>query len=62
MKKKKKQKYKEWRMDTLRADDFNQMRLMAKQLQKLRKEDKFLGPHGKKSHTNRTAAQKDKAN
>lgn len=49
-------------MDTLRADDFNQMRLMAKQLQKLRKEDKFLGPHGKKSHTNRTAAQKDKAN
>lgn len=61
LKKKKKQKYKEWRMDTLRADDFNQMRLMAKELAKLRKEDKYLGGYGKKSQTSRQATQKEKA-
>lgn len=39
-KSKKKNKYKEWRLDTLRNEDFNQMRLMTKQLQKLRNEEK----------------------
>lgn len=36
-KNKKQQKYKEWRMDTLRVDDLTQMRLMAKELSKMRK-------------------------
>lgn len=40
LKKKKKSKYKEWRMDTLRNDDFNQMKLLVKELSKLRKEEK----------------------
>lgn len=42
-KNKKQQKYKEWRMDTLRVDDMQQMRLMQKELQKMRKaKDKLL--------------------
>jgi len=34
---KKQQKYREWRMDTLRVDDLTQMRLMSKELCKMRK-------------------------
>jgi hypothetical protein len=42
-KNKKQQKYKEWRMDMLRMDDLTQMRLMAKELAKMRKaKDKNL--------------------
>lgn len=52
LKKKRKSKYKEWRMDTLRSDDFAQMKLMTKELAKLRKDDKIT----KKSHTNRATA------
>lgn len=36
-KNKKQSKWREWRMDMLRLDDFNQMRLMQKELVKLRK-------------------------
>jgi hypothetical protein len=36
-KNKKQQKYKEWRMDMLRVDDLTQMRLMQKELSKMRK-------------------------
>lgn len=39
-------------MDTLRSDDFAQMKLMTKELAKLRKDDKIT----KKSHTNRATA------
>jgi len=42
LKKKKKSKYKEWRMDTMRSDDFNQMKLMTKELNKMRKEEKHI--------------------
>lgn len=38
---KKKVKNKEFRKDTLRYDDFNQMNLLCKELSKLRKEDKM---------------------
>lgn len=36
-KNKKNTKWREWRMDMLRLDDFNQMRMMQKELVKLRK-------------------------
>lgn len=36
-KNKKQTKWREWRMDMLRLDDFNQMKLMQKELTKLRK-------------------------
>ena len=36
-KNKKQQKYREWRMDMLRMDDLTQMRLMQKELSKMRK-------------------------
>jgi len=36
-KNKKQSKWREWRMDMLRLDDFNQMRMMQKELVKLRK-------------------------
>jgi hypothetical protein len=49
-KKKRKQKYKEWRMDTLRDDDFNQMNLLAKELSKMRRDDKVI----KKQNTMRS--------
>lgn len=42
-------------MDTLRGDDFNMMKLMTKELAKLRNEDKT---HIKKSHTGRNKAEK----
>eukprot|EP00347_Sterkiella_histriomuscorum_P014204 403361772 len=55
VKQKRKSKYKEWRMDTMRSDDFNQMKLMSKELQKLRKEDKVIS---KKSQRNAQAQEK----
>ena len=36
-KNKKQQKFKDWRMDMLRMDDLTQMRLMSKELSKMRK-------------------------
>lgn len=42
-------------MDKIRLDDLNQMRLMAKELGKLRKEDKI-----KKSQTSRALKEKEK--
>lgn len=41
-------------MDTLRGDDFSQMNLLAKELSKMRKDDKLL----KKQNTMRSQTQK----
>jgi hypothetical protein len=48
-------KCKEWRLDTLRADDSSMMKLMAKELSKLRNEDRT---HIKKAQTGRNKNEK----
>lgn len=52
---KKQNKYKEWRMDTLRVDDLTQMRLMAKELSKMRKIKEKHGKKGTKRQQNETS-------
>ena len=56
-KNKKQSKWREWRMDMLRLDDFNQMRMMQKELVKLRKAKERKRNGGGASKTRQAAAE-----